>query len=464
MKITVLNGSPKGDMSVTLQSVHFIRKTFPAHEFQICNISSKIRNIENNADSFLKVVEGIGASDAVLWAFPLYFFLVPAQYKRFVELVFERGAQGAFRGKYAAALSTSWKFFDHSAHNYIHAICDDLEMRYAGFFSMAMYDLLETRERQRLGLFAETLFEAFETKTTPAKAYLPLPRRDYRYMPGAATEKIDNRGKKVLLLADSLTGPRNLAAMIERFSSAFIRRPDIVDLDAIDMKSGCQGCIQCGYDNECCQDDGFTAFFKRKAVGADIIVFAGSVKDRFLSSAWKTYLDRSFFMNHTPALRGKQFGLLFSGPLSRMENLREILSAYAEWQGMNPVDFVSDEPEDHARIDQALQALAQRLVRYSRKHYTRPSTFLGVGGMKIFRDAIWGSHRFVFQADHRYFKSHGLYDFPHKNLRTVLANAAMMLLTKVPAFRGMLFKKMIRPKMVEPHKKVLKKLFEDSQK
>ena len=92
MKITVLNGSPKGDMSVTLQSVHFIRKTFPAHEFQICNISSKIRIIESNKDGFLKVVEGIGSSDAVLWAFPLYFFLVPAQYKRFVELVFERGA------------------------------------------------------------------------------------------------------------------------------------------------------------------------------------------------------------------------------------------------------------------------------------------------------------------------------------------------------------------------------------
>jgi multimeric flavodoxin WrbA len=324
---------------------------------------------------------------------------------------------------------------------------------------MGMYDLLEPQERQRLGLFAENLFEAIETKTTPAKAYLPLPPRDFRYMPGVATEKIDNCGRKVLLLSDSLTGQHNLSAMVERFSSAFVQEPEVVDLGGIGMKSGCQGCIQCGYDNECCQDDGFTGFFRRKAAGADIIVFAGSVRDRFLSSAWKMYLDRSFFMNHTPALQGKQFGVLFSGPLSRLENLREILSAFAEWQGMNPVDFVSDELEDHARIDQALQALARRLVRFSRKEYIRPSTFLGVGGMKIFRDAIWGPHRFVFQADHRYFKRHGLYDFPQNDIRTVLVNAAMMLLTKIPAFRRLLFKKMIKPKMVEPHQKVLKKLF-----
>jgi len=35
MKITVLNGSPKGDLSVTLQYVNFIQKKFPHHEFKI---------------------------------------------------------------------------------------------------------------------------------------------------------------------------------------------------------------------------------------------------------------------------------------------------------------------------------------------------------------------------------------------------------------------------------------------
>jgi hypothetical protein len=35
MKIVVLNGSPKGEYSVTLQYVHYIQKKFPGHEWKI---------------------------------------------------------------------------------------------------------------------------------------------------------------------------------------------------------------------------------------------------------------------------------------------------------------------------------------------------------------------------------------------------------------------------------------------
>ena len=40
MKLLVLNGSPKGDVSVTMQYVKFIRKQFPEHEYQVLNILS----------------------------------------------------------------------------------------------------------------------------------------------------------------------------------------------------------------------------------------------------------------------------------------------------------------------------------------------------------------------------------------------------------------------------------------
>jgi len=39
MKITVLNGSPKGNLSVTMQYVSFIQKKFPHHELKILNIA-----------------------------------------------------------------------------------------------------------------------------------------------------------------------------------------------------------------------------------------------------------------------------------------------------------------------------------------------------------------------------------------------------------------------------------------
>lgn len=46
MKITVLNGSPKGELSVTMQYIKFIQKKFPEHELKIINISNKIKKIK----------------------------------------------------------------------------------------------------------------------------------------------------------------------------------------------------------------------------------------------------------------------------------------------------------------------------------------------------------------------------------------------------------------------------------
>lgn len=49
-----------------------------------------------------------------------------AQLVRFIELIFEREATSAFRERPAAVLTTSIKFFDCTAHDYLPAICEDL--------------------------------------------------------------------------------------------------------------------------------------------------------------------------------------------------------------------------------------------------------------------------------------------------------------------------------------------------
>ena len=141
MKIIVLNGSPKGDVSVTMQYVHFIQKKIPQYELKILNISQRIKAIEKGENTFREITDEVRSADGVLWAFPLYLLLVHSNFKRFIELIWERGAADDFRGKYAASLSTSIHFYDHVAHNYINAICDDLDMKYAGGFSADMYDL-----------------------------------------------------------------------------------------------------------------------------------------------------------------------------------------------------------------------------------------------------------------------------------------------------------------------------------
>lgn len=456
MKITVLNGSPKGDKSVTMQYVHYIQKMFSEHELDIVNISERIKKIEKDEQTFYGILDAIDNCDGVLWASPVYFLLVPANYKRFIELISEKDAGEVFNNKYTALLTTSIHFFDHTAHNYMNAVCDDMNMKYIGSYSADMYDLKKPEERNRLRLFAENFFEAIQSHSHTSKNYLPLIEQGLDYCPGEPLEKIDVGEKKILVVSDARAHQKNLIGMIDRFTASFTGAIEAINLYDLSIKGSCLGCISCGYDNKCVYagKDDFIDFFNTKISAADILVWAGAVKDRYLSAKWKTFFDRSFFKGHTPSLRGKQIGFIVSGPLSQIPNLRQILEAYVEMQHANSAGFVTDECENSTDIDNRLYDLGRRLIRFAETDYVRPQTFLGVGGMKLFRDEIWGRLRFPFRADHLAYINSGAYDFPQKGYKTRMQNAIMLLLSKSPAFRKEVNRKM-KDEMIKPLKKEL---------
>ncbi len=451
MKIIILNGSPKGDVSVTMQYVHFIGKKFPQHELKIIDISRRIKAIEKDDKDFRGIIDEIRSADGVLWAFPLYFLLVHSHYKRFIELISERGAEDVFKDKYTAALSTSIKFYDHTAHNYINAICDDLEMKYLGSFSAEMYDLLEEKERRKLVLFAQSFFSAIQNNIPTPKNFQPVVHSDFDYLPGTVEAKVDPRSRKVLILTDTGDDRTNLGRMIDQFSRVFSNPVEVINLNDLDIKGGCLGCIQCGYDNRCVYEgkDGYIDFYNGKVKTADILVFTGAIKDRYLSSIWKTYFDRSFFTGHAPSLIGKQVGFIISGPLRQIPNLRQILEAQVQTQHANCVGFVTDEYGDSSAVDGLLRSLAERLVQSADNGYVSPPTFLGVGGSKIFRDAIWGKLRFPFRADYLAYKKLRVFDFPQKDYKSRLRNVTMLLLSKIPRFRKEVNKRM-KQEMIKP--------------
>ena len=162
MKIAVLNGSPKGPVSVTMQYVSYITKRHPEHELKVFHVAQKVHVLEKEPGRFEAIIEEIRRSDGVLWAFPLYILLVSSQYKRFIELIGERKAGGAFAGRYAAALSTSINFYDNTAHAYIRGISEDLGLKYLGFYSASMHDLMKKTEQERLELFARSFFQGIQ--------------------------------------------------------------------------------------------------------------------------------------------------------------------------------------------------------------------------------------------------------------------------------------------------------------
>jgi len=454
MKIIVLNGSPKGSVSVTMQYVAYMQKKFPAHEYRIFNVALDIRKIEKDDAVFGGIIDVVRTADLVLWAFPLYFMLVPSQYKRFIELVFERHAEEAFSGKYTASLSTSIHFFDYTAHAYVHAICDDLGMRYGGFYSAGMRDLLKAEERSRLDKFTQSLLSTVSDKVPIQREHAPLVWPSWPYVPGPAPEPVRTGGKKVVILTDSNDSSANCAKMTGRLMQAFSGTAELVNLHDADIRGGCLGCCQCGYDNTCVYADGYRDLYTKTLGAADIIIMTGTVHDRYLSSTWKQFFDRSFFKGHTPGLKGKQIGFVIAGPLQQLPNLKEVLSAWADNGGCHAL-FVTDECGDSGKLDALVEATATRLVRGAEIGYIPPQTFYAVGGHKIFRDSIYGDMRLAFQADYHYYREHGMFDFPQKDLRTRMFNAVFLPLTKIPGFRKKMFSD-IKHHMIQPFEGVLR--------
>jgi len=456
MKIIVLNGSPKGDNSVTMQYIEYIKKKFQLYDFKIINISRDIKKIEKDMDFFRGILDDVKTCDGVIWAFPLYYLMVHANYKRFIELICERQAEEVFKGKYTISFSTSIHYFDHTAHNYMHAVCEDLEMKYAGFFSAEMHDFFNEEKRKQLYDFAKDFFGTIETYAPVSKAYKRLNYKMPEYINGKPIEKVDLKSKKVIVVTDSFDINENLGKMILHLRGTFIEQLEIINLSDLNIKGGCLGCLHCGFDNICVYDgnDDIRKIYEEKLVKADALIYAGTIKDRFLSSKWKTLMDRSFFNTHQPNLKGKQIGYFISGPISGIVNLREIIQAYVEMNEANLVDIITDEYEGSKELDAQIENFARRLINCAVEKRTNSETFLGVAGTKLFRDEFWGKLRFVFQKDHKYYKKHHKYDFPQKDIKTIITNLIMILLTKVPSMKKNIQKDFTKY-MVNPYKKIL---------
>ena len=460
MKFAVLNGSPKGDKSITLQYVRYLEKFYPEHEYAVQNVAQKIRALEKNDGSFHEVIDSVRGADGVIWSFPLYFLLVHAGLKRFIELIGERDVVEAFSQKYAVGISTSIHFFDHTAHTYIHGISEDLGMRYVSSFSPHMMDLMEEEGREKLRFFAESFFDAVERGATMPRRNRPITPVTLTYSPGAVDGKIGTGGKRVAVVTDARPGDDNLNGMIGRFTRALSGDVEVLNLGDVEIKGDCQGCIQCGYDFTCAYEgkDGFIDFYRDKVMTADAVIFASTIRDRYLSADIKRMFDRMFFQTHTPRHSKKQIGFLVSGPLSQLPNLREIMEGFFQVEEGNLVDMISDEYDDSETLDAVIDDFARNIMRAADSEYIRPLDFLGVGGRKIFRDDMYAGLKFPFRADHRHYKENGYYDFPHKNYKMRILSGVMSALAVFPPMREEIYKRRIRGEMVKPFMKIVERV------
>ena len=143
MNILILNGSPAGEDSITLQTMEYLKVFFTEHTYTTLHVGRQIRSMEKDFTESRRVLE---AADLILFCYPVYTFLVPAQLHRFIELIKEHEVDLA--GKYASQISTSKHFYDITAHRFIEDICADLHLQYVRGLSADMEDIL-TKKGQK---------------------------------------------------------------------------------------------------------------------------------------------------------------------------------------------------------------------------------------------------------------------------------------------------------------------------
>ena len=152
MKILVLNGSPKGKYSITLQHTRYLEKLYPQHSFEVLNVGQKIKSLQKDFSAAKTAIE---KADLLLFSYPVYTFIAPCQLHKFIELL--KAAKIDLSGKFATQITTSKHFYDMTAHRYVQDNCGDLGLKFIKGLSADMDDLLTEKGQKEAKDFFDFL-------------------------------------------------------------------------------------------------------------------------------------------------------------------------------------------------------------------------------------------------------------------------------------------------------------------
>lgn len=436
MKIIVLNGSPKGEKSVSLFYARYLMEKFKEVEFQQIPIAQRIKKLEKNTVYFAEVCTEIEKADAVLWVFPVYVMSVPAQIIRFYELLEERRCSGVFKEKYISSLLTSMHFFDHTSQDYLRAISEDLEAQYVDGFTAEMFDLQKEEVRQNLTHFATQFFRYVENKFPTQHRYHKNQLRESSPFDFVGTEQSTHKTNpkgKTLMVTNATAESHNLNEMIKCFKASYGEDIDTINVNEIEMKGSCLGCLQCSRSGECVYKDEFTTL-KPIIQNCRATVYALDIQGRSYGAKWKTYMDRNFSNGHRiKSLFNTAF--LIAGDFSYQTNIQAITEGLIQGGSSGfEGNIVTDEHPNNELTSKLIETLSNNLKESIKLDYRKPANFFGVAAHKIFRDLIYNTNSFQAE-DHKYYKKEGLYDFPTTDYKMRLTNFIIKNITRVPSIK-----------------------------
>lgn len=446
MKVCVINGSPKGKYSITLQTLLYLEKKFPNCSFAFLDVGQKIKAFEKDMS---KAVCEIKNADLVVFSYPVYTFIAPSQLHRFIELL--KKEQIEIKDKFATQITTSKHFYDVTAHRYIMENSMDLGFKYINGFSADMDDL--TKEQGRKEAMDFWRFVIFSVENNIYEENSQIPETEFSYVSDdKICETSHNGDKTTIVLTDCNENDRQLKSMIEDFKKIHRYSTKVINLRDFPFDGGCLGCFKCAASGKCVYKDGFEEFLRNKIQTADSIVYAFRIKDHSMGALFKMYDDRQFCNGHRTVTEGMPVGYIICGDYLRETNLKTIIEARAD-VGHN---FLAGAAWDLTGIE----SMSKKLCYSMENAYVLPRSFYGVGGMKIFRDLIYVM-RGLMKADHKFYKKHGVYDFPQKQKGRMLFIMLVGGLVSNPNLQKKMGNKM-NEGMLVPYKKILENADKDN--
>lgn len=433
MYIVIINGSPKGANSITFQTCLYLQRLFPQHTFDVLHVGQSIKQFERD---FSPAATALQSADLLLFSYPVYTFLVPSQLHRFIELMKEHVSDGTLNlsCKYASQITTSKHFYDVTAHRFVEENCKDLGLRIFPGLSADMDDLLTEKGRGEARSFFEYL--TFQAEGCPAVEPMS--------------------GKTVAIVSDLDPSDDALKGMIDQFVASLKCGHRLFNIHDFPFKGGCLSCFHCSGDGKCIYSDNFDTFLRQEIQTCDAIVYAFTIRDHSMGSRFKMYDDRQFCNGHRTVTMGSPTAYLVNGDYAHEPNLQMVLEGRANVGGnyLCGVAVLSGQADPIHRTSDVSELAAK--LNYALAHnYRQPANFLGVGGMSIFRDLIY-LMRGMMRADHKFFKSHGQYNFPQKQWRTSLKMYLVGWLMRNKTLQAKAGGKMTEG-MLKPYKQVLEK-------
>lgn len=445
MNVLVLNGSPKGDFSVSLQTAKFIEKHFGA-SFDYLNVGQQIKLLEKD---FSRACEKIIKADLLLFVYPVYTFIAPSQLHRFIELLKDSGID--LKGKIATQITTSKHFYDLTAHAYVEENCYDLGLSVIDGLSADMDDLLTEKGRKEALTFWNVVEYSVKNKYFKQPKCLENKSSHEMKIYQPTLSEVDKSDKfQAVIVTDAANNDENLINMINDFVKVFPYKAKIVNINELRMDGGCLGCFKCASSGKCVYKDGYDVFLREQIQSYSTIIYAFTIKDHSMGSCFKMFDDRQFCNGHRTVTMDSPTAYIVSGDLDREENLRLIINGRSQVGG----NYLAGIANDQGDTASSIKTMSDKLQFALENKVILPKNFLGVGGTKIFRDLIYQMQGLM-RADHKFYKKRGFYDdFPQKKGGLILKMKLVGALMSNPKVMKKMGNKMNQA-IIAPYRKVV---------